>query len=294
MGETLCIYHGNCIDGLMAAAVVKRFIPDAAFHAGTHGDPPPLDLARGKAVYVVDFSYKRGPMMELIHVAARTIVLDHHKTAWAELNGIQHDGRCGGNTLVIFDMDRSGAGLAWDHFSGAGWAVVPTSDDLPRPRLINHVEDRDLWQFALPGTKEINHVLQCLPQTVEAFADVLDRTIKDGVTGMIQQGAVIGRYVDAKVAEVKDRAFEVTIAGHFVPAVNCPVFLASEVAGQLSEGRPFAASFVCSDREEFWSLRSRDGGIDVSEVAKSFGGGGHRNAAGFRCPLGTVLGGQNP
>jgi uncharacterized protein len=34
-----------------------------------------------------------------------------------------------------------------------------------------------------------------------------------------------------------------------------------------------------------WSLRSEDSRQDVSEVASTFGGGGHRNAAGFRVPV---------
>ena len=33
-------------------------------------------------------------------------------------------------------------------------------------------------------------------------------------------------------------------------------------------------------------LRSTDDGLDVSEIAKQYGGGGHRNAAGFRMDSG--------
>jgi nanoRNase/pAp phosphatase (c-di-AMP/oligoRNAs hydrolase) len=37
------------------------------------------------------------------------------------------------------------------------------------------------------------------------------------------------------------------------------------------------------------SLRS-NGGYDVSVIAKAFGGGGHKNAAGFEVPVTTLLG----
>ncbi|WP_224794071.1 DHHA1 domain-containing protein [Pseudomonas fluorescens] len=38
-----------------------------------------------------------------------------------------------------------------------------------------------------------------------------------------------------------------------------------------------------------FSLRSTDEGMDVSEVASQYGGGGHRNASGFRVPFGHEL-----
>ncbi|WP_277343388.1 DHHA1 domain-containing protein [Pseudomonas viridiflava] len=36
-------------------------------------------------------------------------------------------------------------------------------------------------------------------------------------------------------------------------------------------------------------MRSTDEGLDVSEIAKLYGGGGHRNASGFRVPFGHEL-----
>ncbi len=61
------------------------------------------------------------------------------------------------------------------------------------------------------------------------------------------------------------------------------MFMSSEVAGELSEGHPFAAVYVETSTDIIWSLRSR-GDFDVSEIAKKFGGGGHKNAAGFTVP----------
>jgi c-di-AMP phosphodiesterase-like protein len=71
------------------------------------------------------------------------------------------------------------------------------------------------------------------------------------------------------------------VGGYTVPAVNATV-LFSEIAGELAEGQPFGACyFDRADGRRQWSLRSRAGGVDVSEVARSLGGGGHPNAAGF-------------
>jgi nanoRNase/pAp phosphatase (c-di-AMP/oligoRNAs hydrolase) len=81
---------------------------------------------------------------------------------------------------------------------------------------------------------------------------------------------------------MKPTAELMTIAGYTVPVLNAPHFMASDLAGELSEGHPFAATYyIDSTGKYIYSLRSREGGIDVSDIAKSFGGGGHAAAAGF-------------
>lgn len=74
------------------------------------------------------------------------------------------------------------------------------------------------------------------------------------------------------------------IGGYTVPVVNGSLFMSSEVAGELAEGHPFAAMYAETEKGVIWSLRSRNDGVDVSEVAKRYGGGGHKNAAGFTVP----------
>ncbi len=97
----------------------------------------------------------------------------------------------------------------------------------------------------------------------------------------VDAGSAILRYQARLVDSLCEAAREMDLDGHKVMAANTAC-LFSEVAGKLAEGRPFgAAYFTRSDGKTQWSLRSRDGGVDVSEVAKKRGGGGHRNAAGF-------------
>lgn len=75
------------------------------------------------------------------------------------------------------------------------------------------------------------------------------------------------------------------IAGYNVPVVNAPYMWASELGNELCQGEPFAATYYDTAEARVFSLRSKDDGVDVSEIASEFGGGGHRNAAGFRVPL---------
>lgn len=266
---SICIYHSNCTDGLTAAAIVhKAFEGNIEFYAANYGNPAP-DVA-GKDVYIVDFSYKRPVLLELLKQANKLVILDHHKTAQEDLYDISDP-----KAQIIFDMNRSGAGITWDYF-------FPNT---PRPMIVNHVEDRDLWRFALDGSKEIHKVLSILPNDVKEWIKIFDWNVQQ----TIEKGRAFDEFFTAKVMELKDLQFKAEIGGYIIPVCNAPHYYASELAGFMAEGQPFAGVFSTNGEEEFWSLRSRnDAGIDVSSIAKQYGGGGHKNAAGFKVKRGTI------
>lgn len=283
MERPLVIYHANCFDGITAAWVFRcHFGPGGCdFHPATCGEAPP-DTS-GRVVYVVDFSYPRAAMLSLILGSRRCVVLDHHKTAEAALSGIleelQQIGQRQPGDEVVFDMARSGAGLAWDYLFGNAGAI-PSSLSVARPWLVDYIEDRDLWRQALPRTREVSAYIASLPMTFEEW-DALSATPWKAVA---DKGAAVQRYIDTYGAKAREMARFEVIAGHRVPTVNLPYMNCSEHVGALADenpNAPFAAGyFRRGDGRWQFSLRAR-GDFDVSEVAKSFGGGGHAGAAGF-------------
>jgi uncharacterized protein len=267
MTPDLCLYHANCDDGFGAAfAVWKRFGDSVKYLAVNYGHPPPevTDLD----IVIVDFSYKRPVMIEMAENAKTILVLDHHKTAQAELDGIERECL---NTKVVFDMNRSGAVMAWEHFH-------PESKV---PDFFLYLQDRDLWTKKLPRIDEFTFALRSYPYHFLIW----DKLYNYPTADLIAEGEAIHRYFRKLVDEAKTHAFFRDIAGHRVPVVNASMFLASEVAGELSEDYAFAAVYVETENTVIWSLRSRmPDGLDVSEIAKRFGGGGHKHAAGFTVP----------
>jgi hypothetical protein len=103
----LVIYHNPCLDGFTAAWACWLKYPDAEFVPSVHGQAPPD--CTGRKVYLLDFSYKRPVLETMSLVAEKIIILDHHKTAQADL----HDFGFGSNISSVFDMEKSGARLAW-------------------------------------------------------------------------------------------------------------------------------------------------------------------------------------
>lgn len=72
--------------------------------------------------------------------------------------------------------------------------------------------------------------------------------------------------------------------------VNCLPTFGSDVGHKLAKdcGTYGLTWHTVDGVEARCSLRS-DGDYDVSVIAKQFGGGGHKNAAGFSVPLKTLL-----
>lgn len=272
----MVIYHHNCADGFGAAWCFhhhhKRQVtgrPYPEFVPGKYGSPPPDVTDRD--VYLVDFSFKL-PAVEAMLAAANSVTLiDHHKTAIDELQQLAE--LQGPKRLRWFcDLNRSGATLAWDYlFPGE-----------PRPLLLGHIEDRDLWRFKLANTREIQAAVFSLPYSMDTWDKLMAGDAHD-LVALTAQGAAIERKHRKDVAELVDTCRRrLVIAGHKVWAASLPHTMASDAGELMCQGEPFAAVYWdTADRRQF-SLRSRDGGLDVSEIAASFGGGGHRNAAGFR------------
>lgn len=285
------IYHGGgCRDGFCAAWLFKRAFPAANFVAAHYGEPPP-DVA-GHAVFIADFSYTRPVMFDVAVCADQLTILDHHRTARAELDGFADECEQHGMSRpeVVLDMDKSGARLAWEYLYGHRLLpddMLDTSRSglslgIP-PWLVDYTEDRDLWRWRLPYSREINAAVRSYPLDFDAWDSIAACR-----HSLIAEGGAILR-AEWQVIEAHVRhAREVELAGHKVLAVNATT-LQSEIAGELAAGRPFGVCyFDRGDGVRQYSLRSRDGGVDVSEVAERFGGGGHPRSAGFERRLPTA------
>lgn len=279
----LVIFHSPCLDGFTAAWACWLKHPDAEFVPGVHGQDPP-DVA-DREVCLLDFSYKRPVLREMVQKARSITVLDHHKTAEADLGDLLDDAQSG--LVGKFDMKKSGARLAWEWFH-PGVKV---------PHLVEVVEDRDLgrpWSkegARYTDTEALNAVLFSHNYDFSVWSALrilTDDTASATHQEIVYEGRAILRKQKKDVKELiakLERPMQFT-RGYgltWIPTVNLPYTYSSDAAGSMAERADFAASyFIDAQGWHCFSLRSRGDGADVSEVAKAYGGGGHKNAAGFR------------
>ena len=324
MSRTICIYHGNCADGFGAAWAVWQALGSSEidYVPGFYGQEPP-DVG-GADVIMVDISYKRPELEQMATRANSILILDHHKTAESDLAGLGVSLPGGRNPplswgrhlnevsqdhmenaypqsttfervralcpiYVEFDMTRSGAVMAWEFFHPGE----------PVPTLLKYVQDRDLWRFHLDRSRDVAAAVFSYPYDFDVWNGLAVRMQQPhfwrGSGGvsldarlLMDEGAAIERKHHKDVAELVDQTRRrAVIAGHDVPVANLPYTMASDACHLMAEGEPFAACyFDRSDGVRVFSLHSHEDGLDVSEIAAQFGGGGHRNAAGFQASRG--------
>lgn len=269
--DVVCIYHGNCADGFSGAWVVSRFFgrERVELFPGVYGNEPPADV-EGKDVILVDFSYKPEVIHQLAAKAKRVLIIDHHKTALPLV-----EEKFPENVKVIVHMDYSGSMLAWSYF-------FPVE---PPPDLLKHVEDRDLWRFALNGTREIQACVFSYPYDLDVWEKLM---MGCSCRDMFSEGVAIERKHFKDINELLLVTMQdIIIGGIKVKAANLPYTMSSDAGHILCEkyDQAFGACFYLTPLGVVFSLRSTDNKVDVSEIAKSHGGGGHRNAAGFHVSL---------
>lgn len=263
MSENVIIYHKDCFDGVTGAWIVNKYLRDKGerdiqLTPATYGDLPPN--VKNKKVVIVDFSYPRTILDKMLADAESLIVLDHHKTAAEDLKYFPH---------AVFDMDRSGAGIAWD------WFFLGK----PRPWLVNCVEDRDLWKFSLPLTKAQMAYIASIPMNLEFWEELS----QEGAEDVAVYGRSILKYIENYGHKSIEHASMHELGGYAFWIINVSYQNCSDHLDLMMKVKDWPLSayfFLRGDGKWQFGMRSR-GDFDVSEVAKKYGGGGHKNAAGF-------------
>jgi len=303
--DIVIIHHAGCSDGICAAMILRNFFVKLDGNRNidcipaAYGDlPPDPSMLQGKHVYIVDFSYPREDLVKINCTARTLVVLDHHKSAAANCEGLD---------FCFFDESRCGAELAFAYVTtrttmGGFNLDTPFSlslVDLPgkMPRIVEFVADRDLWKWKLDHSREINAWLASFRRCVESWSE-LQFALENNFDIALGEGQAILRYERKLTARIAARAvqcnFSQITAGrkpYTVQAVNTSE-LSSEVCHLLLEATTCdiaCAWYMDGKGGVVHSLRSRAQGPDVSKVAQMYGGGGHKNAAGFTTPAIEVV-----
>ena len=285
--KSIIYYHDHCTDGFGAAFVVSQALDgvDTEYVACSYNtEPPALEQYKDSIVFIVDFSFPLDVMKSIFENAAHTTWLDHHKTAF-EMYGKDVDTavyESNDKYTIVLDNSRSGAMLAFNHF-------FHSAQDLPP--MIQHIDDRDRWQFRIPGSREFHVALQLMkPWSFKQWAelDILMDHNSESYDAFIELGALLLKNEKRQIQSASERPRPCSILGFQGLAVNSTVHM-SEIGHELANqsGTFGLVYYIDSDNSVKCSLRS-NGDYDVSVKAKEFGGGGHKNAAGFTTSLETL------
>jgi hypothetical protein len=271
----VCFYHAGCPDGFGAAwAVWRAWGEGADYLPRGHEDPLRAESFADALVVFVDIAPPNGALRALGRTAERVVVLDHHVSSRDRLAaepGLEDELALDGHH-IRFDLGHSGAVLAWQHFHAA-----------PEPELLLYVEDQDLWRWKLPRSEEVNAAIGSYPRRF----DVWDALAARPAPALAAEGEPIVRANRVEVERALTNTHPIAIGELRIEAVNARTrrsAIGHELATRAAYGVPCGAVYRLSGDRVDVSLYSI-GEVDVAEIAGRFGGGGHRNAAGFSVKL---------
>jgi oligoribonuclease NrnB/cAMP/cGMP phosphodiesterase (DHH superfamily) len=282
MDINVIIYHNPCMDGYASAYIAKHFIGKELKFIPKSLDRKPIDIEdiKDKNVLMIDIVCEN--VEEINSHANSLIILDHHKTNQDKLKDINY---------AYFDMHKSGVGLAWEYF-------YINEDKYKMPLFLKCIQDRDLWTWIIPESRffcdylyeEVNFSDQKFKILKELMNEWDDKKEDNPIfNNYYNIGKILNKMKMKNIENIvkyKSKLIELNIKENMykVYIYNTPTD-ASDLGNYVMENLDcdFVIIWCYNHASELYtySVRSIDKKTDVGYISKIYGGGGHRNAAGF-------------
>lgn len=316
MKTRIHIWHHNDNDGRLGAYICAEAekgaigydVESVIFHEMDYKSDPSFDeVGPCDICVIVDYSFRIELIRELCNIAAKVVWIDHHETA------IRTDDKINAVTPAavqgIRSREHSACRLAWDHYH-AGFIC---------PYVVMLVDDYDTWKHEIGDTKAFNagsYLHDTRPGSDRAFwGQMMDDMAM--VQQVCNQGSVILEY-NAQVNRSRAKRYAWAGMIYDTPCICLDGNKTSSVFDSLNVDDFFHIEQIFANRrmqvptaadvvnprefENWWketriimltyihdgneydcSIYSEHPEVDCSRIAESYGGGGHRGAAGFRC-----------
>ena len=272
MKKIVVIYHKDCPDGFGAVWSAWKKFGNKAEYFGVDPHELPKKEIKGKEIFVLDSSIFDRERNKLLKKNKDLTVIDHHFGNEKEVKSSPN---------YVFNLNHSAAVLSWRFFH----------PKKKMPKLLNLVEDFDLWRFKLPYTYEFSALFRYLDFDFYVWEKLINDFENQKKRGeLIKLAKILTNYENKYIKKILKNAELVQFGKYKIYAINSTVLnLNSQIGAELLKIKP-PLSVIWHERDgfRFISLRSNDS-VDVSKIAKRFGGGGHKKAAGFKLSVKEAL-----
>lgn len=276
-----CFYHSADLDGHCSGAIIKNLHPECEMIGINYGQEFPFDtVAKDEIVYMVDFCLQPFDLMEKLNSICQLIWIDHHKTAIDEAYDKGFIAR--GGQLIRDGM--AGCELVWEY-------------EYQHQKTVNKavylLGRYDVWDHYDPETLPFQYGMRMIGDTLpgsEIWKELFNNN--DLTSEIITTGKIVIEYErQQNIKFCRAYSFETAIEkdGQSLSAIcinrgltNSQIFDSvynpekHDLMITFCRLKPPAGKWTVS-------LYSTKNEIDCGTIAKSFGGGGHKGAAGFQC-----------
>lgn len=276
------VYHARCPDGYSAAfvlyiggligknTVLRPDVPSASQAPEVTGH-----------VIVVDVAYSPNVLQSIIDQSESVVYIDHHVT---HIEEIQEMAKHNPKLTVIYDVKECGSTLVWNY-------CFP-SEPLPLYLRIIRDNDNGYWKMAESITRPFLTAFETdinMDPNIASLKKLKILLTENGMKDMITKGRYYYHYRDHMVKRAMKYSTKLKWGKYRVAFINITGAIASETATRIARedsSLDFVVSYHYNISKKIfvYSMRSdttKKHPVDVQEIAKRYGGGGHSGAASF-------------
>lgn len=283
----ICLYHGNDLDGVCSAAIVKLKNPDVMLFPVDYDGSYDFKkiINKGDEVIMLDYVTNKFSDMEIINDHCDFTWIDHHTSAILDYS--EHIVRGGKTIKGVREQGKATCELTWE--------FLHPNTQIPYPIwLLGRYDVRDF--FIAPSILPFQYGMKVdfhPPDSLIWWSNLINESRdSDLIQGIIRNGKTIMRYretLNRKICEMQAFESEIFVDGciYKTICVNRALCGASVFQSMYDPSKHdiMVVYYICKRGAWNVSLYSDKKEIDVSEIAKFYGGGGDVGAAGFRCSL---------
>jgi nanoRNase/pAp phosphatase (c-di-AMP/oligoRNAs hydrolase) len=285
MMAKVCLYHGDDLDGICSAAIIKYRYPETKLYPVNYGvnlsPKKDFNIKDNDYVFIVDFTLRPFSDMKMLNDITNLVWIDHHDTSINQYVDYRKNG--GDKIDGIRNRQKAACELVWEY-------IFPTQKVpysvwlLGRFDVWKHDESESIvpFQYGMMLDHEP-------PENIDFWKTIFtEHRDNEFIQNIIKNGKVIIKYrskLNKRICE--SQAFESYLLGYKCICIN-RALCGSTVFDSVWNPDKYdimVVFYICS--KGFWnvSLYTNKPNINVGEIAKLYGGGGHVSAAGFKCCL---------
>jgi len=273
MNKTVCFYHSRDLDGWASAAIVQKAHPEVKLVGWDYGDPIPQEqIDEADDIFIVDICFPADVMNEIHFSGKGFIWCDHHESAIKESN-LHPFGKCFGRRDVNFGACE----LTWFEFIPED-PILLAIEYLGAYDCFRH-QKKEEWYSE--RTRQFQWAARAFIEGPEDVKNmILDSTFS--ISKWTQAGYSILSYLEVEARSIYKNRFPVRWHGHSMLFINREMF--NPVNYKIDyhkDGFDVFGCFWYKEGKWHFSLYNDNGKVNVAEICKAEGGGGHPGAAGF-------------
>lgn len=280
----ICVYHSKDLDGYCSGAIVKRKYPDAMMVGWDYGQPLPFEEIDpiGEDIILIDISFPMADMFELAEVAKSLTWIDHHISAINDYNNFPIEARRGATITAVLENGIAACEGGWKYLFPDEF--MPTAVMLAGKYDTWRNQDKYDWDNAiLPFQFGMRMFCTCPETFPPELLDWYDNVGDNPVYKIIHEGRLILSYQKTQNERACKSSFEIEFEGLRAICLNNGGANSQVFDSVYDESKhDVMIPFVFTGKHWTFSLYTTKKDVDCSIIAKSKGGGGHKQAAGFQ------------